>query len=215
MLRDCIELFYLGSESDPCGAVATTRSEGRFSCRVTFFTPDGQPAGGAAVIQTGRSILDWTDFDFVSDGQSTRGAQDRKGVTIAGERVAHAGAVLPSYGLSALVLEMVQGANRSAEFGLLDESAPPACAVEGARLSRVGTEGVDSPVMGLVPECERIELTVGDRRTNTYWVSDGVIVASDWVGARSFALPVAAADALRLTLGPTVKDETSASTPGR
>lgn len=48
--------------------------------------------------------------------------------------------------------------------------------------------------------CERVELTVGGSRTNTYWVRDGVIVATDWNGARSFALPAGAADNLRAAL---------------
>ena len=200
-MQEQVELFYLGDQSMPCGAVVTTIGASEISCHVHFTTPDGHHGGGRAVIHVAGSITAWTSLSFTSGGVSIHASRDGEDVIVAGARAPHDGVVVPSYGLSALVLELVQGPDRAVDFVLLEESTSSTGAVSPARLERTGTEDVRSPFLGLVADCERVELTVGARRTNTYWVHDGVLVASDWAGARSYLLPTAAADGLRATLG--------------
>ncbi|WP_315093767.1 hypothetical protein [uncultured Cellulomonas sp.] len=191
-MHEQIELFYVGAEGAPRGAVVTTIGPDQVTCRVHFSTPDGQVGGGEAVIQVAGSVTSWTGVRFTSHGTTTVGRR----VTADADCP-----VVPSYGLSALVLELVQGAERSLDLELLDESTSPPHTVRPARLVRDRTEDVLSPVQGLLHGCERVELTVAGRRTNTYWVRDGVVVASDWAGARSYALPAAAAQGVRAALG--------------
>ena len=187
-MHEWIELFYLGEDSEPAGAVVTRIDDAEVSCRVRFATPDGGHGGGESVIRPDGSIQRWTDFRFSSDGATQ---------TVA--RADREGRVVPSYGLSALVLELVEGPESAVDFLLLDESDPDA--PRAAHLERAGTETVHSPLRGQLAACVRVELTADGHRTNTYWVRDGIVVVSDWVGARSYALPPAAAQGLRAALG--------------
>lgn len=195
---DQIELFYLEDDAVPRGAVVTTIGEAEVTCRVHFSTPDGFRGGGASSVRTDGSVTAWTDFTFISDGTTTVG-RDGAEVTVAGVSILQQG-VVPSYALTAFVLELVQGPDAAVDFHLLDESALLPDGVRAASLRCVGTEEVHSPVRGLLMACERVELTVAGRRTNTYWTRDGVVVASDWAGARSYALPASTADSLRAAL---------------
>lgn len=90
---------------------------------------------------------------------------------------------------------------RSAAFGWLDEFSGEQLNVRPARFDAVGVENVRvpfqfEPLLGV----NRVELSVGGMRTNTYWIQQGRIVISDWTGARSYAFGDDVARRLLVTL---------------
>src|SRR5690625_162380 len=70
-----IELFYLGADPVPAGALVTSREENTYRCRISFSTPDGTTIDNDAAIATGRSMRDWTAFSFSDGGQVIHGAR--------------------------------------------------------------------------------------------------------------------------------------------
>lgn len=198
--RTQVELFYVGDADEPSGAVVTSIAQDCVTCRVRFRTPTGED-GADAVIRFDGSLRTWSELTFTADGVTRRATRAEVASVVAEGQVEGGRPVIPSYGLAALALELAAGQERSLELRLLDESAWPTATVSPARLVRAGTEVVTSPVAGTLTGCERIELSVDGRRTHTFWVKGGVVVASDWAGARSYALPQAAADGLTTVLG--------------
>lgn len=196
-----IELFYLSNHSVPVGALMTATDHSSHYCRIRFSTPDGGIVDNEALVRMNGSIRDWTSFTFRDGAMESVGTRDSHGVTVAGHRVDHEGTVVPSYGVSALVAEMVRELDEAVEFRWLTESAGSAHAVLPARLERTDDEDVASPVTDIITGCARVELSVDGTRTNTYWVKDGAVVATDWNGATSFALPANTAFHLRAALG--------------
>lgn len=196
-----IELFYLGDSPVPAGALVTATHIGEFYCHIRFSTPDGGLVENKVVINMDGSVREWTAFTYRGAGKECGGVRDNHGVTVAGRRGSQEGMVIPSYGVSALVGEMVRRQESEINFLWLAESAASPEAVAPARLERAGDEDVASPFAGMVPECVRVELSVDGARTNTYWARDGVIVATDWNGAKSYALPADTASHLRAVLG--------------
>lgn len=196
-----IELFYLGGDEVPVGALVTETLKNKYSLHIKFSTPDGGVVEGDAVVHLADSVRNWTEFTFRGFGAECTGKRDEQGVWVAGERVDRDGPVIPSYAVSALVAEMVRNSDKAVDFWWLNESAASADAVSPARLEPAGDEDLASPLAGPLAGCSRVELTVDGRRTNTYWVHDGAVVASDWGWATSYALPTVAAANLRCALG--------------
>lgn len=203
MTIDQVDLFYLPDNQNPVGALVTRATDGEFSCHIEFSLPDGFLVSGDVVIQTTGSITQWTGYRFVGSGVDASGRKDGDCVQVGKTSASYATLVVPSYGLSGLVLETVASGADSVKFLWLDESAASAEATRPAVLALAGTEDLESPLAGWLVGCTRLELTVDGSRTNTYWVRDSQIVVSDWGGARSYALPSGTVRNLRTALGAT------------
>lgn len=196
-----IELFYLGNDQVPAGALVTATDFSKYYCHIRFSTPDGGLVENEAIIRMTGSVREWTEFNYRGAGTECSGTRDLHGVTVAGRRVEREGTIIPSYGVSALVVEMVRSSEMEIDFFRLTESDASSEAIVPARLERGDDEDVASPIAGMITRCVRVELSVDGARTNTYWVKGGAVVTTDWVGAKSYALPADTASNLCATLG--------------
>lgn len=121
---------------------------------------------------------------FVRLREHHRGGTDRGGdVEINGHVIGSIGNAVPSFAEHLLVGELLAGEAESLTFTQFDEEDPTE--ISGAMLTREGTETVALQDGSLIA-AERVQLTVGGRRTNTHWPSAGVVVKSDWCGAESY-----------------------------
>lgn len=192
-----LDLFYIGNSA--AGALAVAQSSGTYATHIVFSPPDSPVVDLRTTIDTDASVKNWSRFTFHNRESKVEGIRTEDGVLISG-RLVRCENVVPSYGVSALVLELVDSKEDRCSFLWLDESRGASTRPVAGKLEQAGRESVDSPVGVRIPACERVELTVDNARTNTYWVKDGVIVASDWNGATSYALPDAVTNNLQAAL---------------
>lgn len=182
-----IELFYFGDTTSPRGSLTSISRGNQFHTRIGFTTPDGIDVAAILELESDGDVLEWSSFTFHGDGRTVTAGRASDGVNLAGKIMILAGPVLPGYACLLLVLDLVDSDREHIDFTWLTETAHnPA---SPASLQLKPNETVSSPVRGRVEDCRRVELTVGGERTNTYWVNDDEVIASDWAGAQSFALP--------------------------
>lgn len=198
--KDQIDLFYLGDDSIPAGSLTTMVTGDLYSVRIQFTPPGGNDVVGQLDLSTSGSVLSWTAFKFEGDGQTVHGERTSTGVILNGTDISVSGDIIPSYACSGLVSEFADSPDDSIEFSWLAETSD--VPVKPAALSKAGLETVQSPVSGTVESCLKIELTISEARTNTYWVKDRLVVASDWAGAKSYALPNPVARSLFKLMSP-------------
>lgn len=195
--QDQVDLFYLGEDTTPVGTLTTRTSAGGFTTSINFSLPDGGTVTGELSMQSNGSVREWTTFRFVGDGKTIDGERTAKGVRMHGSELPVSGDVIPGYACSSLVVEFASSTEDSLSFTWLQETGDDP--LKAATLVRAGTEEVDSPVRGVVENCVKVELSIEGTRTNTYWVKGPVVVASDWAGACSYALPEPVARSLAQT----------------
>ncbi|WP_054952844.1 hypothetical protein [Flaviflexus massiliensis] len=182
-----IELFYFGDTTSPRRSLTSMSHGNQFRTRIGFTTPDGLDVAGNLELESAGSVLEWSSFTFHGDGRTVTAERTSDGVNVAGNFMSLSGPALPGYACLLLVLDLVDSNHERIDFTWLTETADnPA---RPASLQLKPNDMVSSPVRGNVEDCRRVELTVSGERTNTYWVKDGEVIASDWARTQSFALP--------------------------
>lgn len=180
-----VELFYDGGGSVPSGALVTNRVAGRAEVSMSFSTEAGVVFSRQLSIMSEASVAAWSSATFVAD---RRIQLERSGdsITVGDSSFCCEGLVVPSYAASLLVAEFTAQDLSEQEFGWLDEESG---VVKSGRLRREADDAVTSPLQHLDEPCQKVTLWLDNVLQNTYWLAGGCVVASDWNGARSYALP--------------------------
>lgn len=129
----------------------------------------------------------WRRFthDSPSSGIQHYGTRDPDGtVRVDGTSAPGLSGAVGGYGEHLVLAQMLGDDANSLSYVQFDESEPGAD-VQTAELHRRGIEPVEL-LDGSTVAAVRIQLVLDGRPTNAHWSVDGVVVKSDWCGAKSF-----------------------------
>ncbi len=139
------------------------------------------------VVDHDGDVRRWRRFTYDSPTSRTRHSATRDAdgtVHVDGTLAPDLADAVGAYAEHLLLVQML-GERADAVSHLQFDESDPTEAVQAAELRRVGVEATDL-LDGSTVVAERIQLVVAGRPTNAHWCVDGVVVKSDWCGARSF-----------------------------
>lgn len=178
---------FVDSSVGKCGAILRRSSPGRLLTRTVFRLGEQAPIYLVDVtLDYVGSARTWTRYsvriagsDAIEVGERARTGEVRLG----GGVVAALHDAVPSYAEHLLVGELLSAGQRSLTYRIFDEGRPHRAS--DAALTIQGLESIGLADGSLV-DAQRVRLRVGGRPTNTHWAIGGVVVMSDWCGARSY-----------------------------